>query len=884
MPRISTHGRFLVSLSFALTLIAVPAAPARAGQPADPKPADRGTFLKNLGESCGSLRQFGADLGEFGISLLEASAHFSPPADPHHSMLIHVVDSAGKPVAGATVMPCRVILSEANAVEENRISREGGWGQTFTAADGSARIARPTTKHNGIVVQVEAQGYVASSAEWSQTGETYEAAPPEFTFKLDRSRAVGGLVRDPSGRPVAGAHVILSLPHDGNDARVRTNVERHEEQTNQRGRWRCGHLPSRLDGLTVSVTHDEHVELVLDEQTCAAQRTDLQSEKAVFVMEKGLVVEGTITDVNGKPVLRASVNLPRASASTMICYPEATTDENGHYRIANCVPGKNTIVISAKGLAWQHRDVDIQPGMKPADFRLEPAPDVKLRVADATGKPLAGARVERDTLGAIPFNADNPPIALLGITGADGRWSSDGKPEGDVLLEISKPGYATVHQRFTAGEREYLITLRPPVCLSGRVLDAVTKRPVRNAYLSASPLRSGHEPTAYVCPTVLLDAEGRYTLTFSDMRGADQVAWQLRVQSPGYVTQLSRQFKTQEGSRTLDIELPPGKAVSGVVKRPDGSPVAGAKVFAATASNPWTVNDGRVDEGVSVPLVCVRTAADGRFRLPMPLEPYVVGVVHELGGAEITASELGARGEIVLRPWARVEGVIQGPRDPDAEGKQTVYLNVGGNTPSGANQQDKRPWIDWSCSTDPDQSGRFAFERVLPGRREVHPSSFRFSVVDQECVDDWRPQVCEAVAGHTARIQFARKGRPVTGHAALPARGSRKVAVAGGDGCLLFQRPLIPPAGGAGREPADARKEWEKQWLESEAGKAADRAGQNHLVPDRGRRRLQGRERCPRRLQACHRSLWRCRQTGRARRSGRLVGSGGHGSRGGRPA
>ena len=45
---------------------------------------------------------------------------------------------------------------------------------------------------------------------------------------------------------------------------------------------------------------------------------------------------------------------------------------------------------------------------------------------------------------------------------------------------------------------------------------------------------------------------------------------------------------------------------------------------------------------------------------------------------------------------------------------------------------------------------------------------------------------------------------------------------------MLFQRPLIPAAKGDAAKSPQARKIWAKQWLESEAGRAADRAGQNH--------------------------------------------------------
>ena len=118
-------------------------------------------------------------------------------------MLIHVVDPAGKPVVGAIVTPVRCILrqNDFNAVGE--ASRELGWSQTSTGTNGAVRIARPIAKDNGIEVHVEAEGFVSVSAGWNEDARAYEPIPPEFTFRLEKSRPIGGVVRDPSRRPIA---------------------------------------------------------------------------------------------------------------------------------------------------------------------------------------------------------------------------------------------------------------------------------------------------------------------------------------------------------------------------------------------------------------------------------------------------------------------------------------------------------------------------------------------------------------------------------------------------------------------------------------------------------------------------------------------------------
>jgi peroxiredoxin len=62
----------------------------------------------------------------------------------------------------------------------------------------------------------------------------------------------------------------------------------------------------------------------------------------------------------------------------------------------------------------------------------------------------------------------------------------------------------------------------------------------------------------------------------------------------------------------------------------------------------------------------------------------------------------------------------------------------------------------------------------------------------------------------------------------MPSNATRKIATTGGCGVLVFQRPIVPVPAEIAKQSVDVRKQWEKRWLESEAGQAADRAAQDH--------------------------------------------------------
>jgi hypothetical protein len=188
-------------------------------------------------------------------------------------------------------------------------------------------------------------------------------------------------------------------------------------------------------------------------------------------------------------------------------------------------------------------------------------------------------------------------------------------------------------------------------------------------------------------------------------------------------------------------------------------------VFVSTNSDPVKIENGRPPEMSLLSTVVVnRTTADGRFSLPIPREPYVVGVVHEFGGAEIAAEDLKSRGEIVLQPWARVEGALVGPSGLQPDDTETIDLldHVEGEPYSKGNEQNQQPTIDWSNSAEPDASRHFAFDRVLPGRKKTLTiaagSRGLFSAAGEKNIavwtTDWEPVVFDAIGGQTTHIEL----------------------------------------------------------------------------------------------------------------------------------
>ena len=124
---------------------------------------------------------------------------------------------------------------------------------------------------------------------------------------------------------------------------------------------------------------------------------------------------------------------------------------------------------------------------------------------------------------------------------------------------------------------------------------------------------------------------------------------------------MSRAFRADEGSQTLDFALHPAKGYTGLVLLPDGKPAPGAEVALATRGNPVSIRSGHFDRNWDFPKTS--TGPDGRFTFPARDDRFLLVAVSEAGYAEVSSDELAKSGKLVLQPWGRIEGGVRiGPR------------------------------------------------------------------------------------------------------------------------------------------------------------------------------------------------------------------------------
>ena len=200
-----------------------------------------------------------------------------------------------------------------------------------------------------------------------------------------------------------------------------------------------------------------------------------------------------------------------------------------------------------------------------------------------------------------------------------------------------------------------------------------------------------------------------------------------------------------------------GAGISGVVRLPDGSPLAGAMATLATQAVPAYIQNGRHQLAMTDQRI-VRSRADGRFTLPPCEPPFKIVVVHDRGHAERNVQARPALPlELSIQPWSRVEGTLRIGRGPG--GNQKLALDR-------IDRADHYPCIVNFNFVDTDALGRFTFEHVLPGQVRVS-RAIKFG--DSYSSGGSPAFVMDVAPAATVRLTFGGTGRPIVGKVTLPA-------------------------------------------------------------------------------------------------------------------
>jgi protocatechuate 3,4-dioxygenase beta subunit len=598
-----------------------------------------------------------------------------------------VTDSDGKPLAGAFV--------ELSASPSTTGGSGGSpTGTTIVRPPLPIRVAITDTNGQYKFENVPAGTYTVTARDKGfepATSAAFTVAKGDNTaptLKLTAAPApvvgnVSGLVTDSSGKPIAGALVVLSPSRTTGTGGSTDSDSDHVfpepgpvqvAKTDSNGKYTFSNVPAGM--YTVSAVADGFQRATSAPCTGAAGDNSAPT-LALTAIPAPIVgsVTGTVTDSSGKPIAGALVAIspagpiqpgPLAADGTIIFPPGpvqfAKTDTNGQYTFDKVPAGTYVVRASADGFQpATSAPFKVAAGTNTAPtlaLTAIPAPVVGTvtgTVTDSLGKPISGAEV---ILSPAPANSGGgtstgdvffrPPAIFVAKTGANGQYTIDQVPAGTYAVSAAAEGFQratsapfTVKEGTNTAPTLALTPIPTPVLgtVTGTVTDS-TGKALAGALveLSAVPAvqtGSGDGGTTilgkpFPIRLAITDDKGQYT--FDDVRAG---SYTVTASAQGFGRATSAPFNVAMGSNTAPtlaltaLPAPVVGSVTGTITDAKGNPIASALVE-LVAAPPMPGGTGTSAGGPILfpppqPVLFAKTDANGHYSFDkVPVGQYVV--------------------------------------------------------------------------------------------------------------------------------------------------------------------------------------------------------------------------------------------------------------------
>jgi uncharacterized GH25 family protein len=722
---------------------------------------------------------------------------------PGATIVVTVLDEAGKPVEGAAVIAApegeEAGAEEADAdadaeeaIEPEAMEEPAGPAPAVAVPMAGAGPPAATTDASGVArvrpVPPGRTRVTARKQDLLGAGETVEAAggaETALTLRLAPGLTLAGKAVDDLGKPVAGASVTV-MRFEGEEGVHETR------RSGEDGTFRIGGLAGA--GFDLAASKEGHVDARLE-------GVDPAAGPATLTLARAGAVAGVVQDPEGRPVasfrvaVEAARKTPGQGALEMFGFDgeggTAFEDGEGRFRVGNLSPGTYGVTATAG---------DFAPG-RVADVKVEAAATAEVKVVLAVGhavqgivvrkadeSPVAGATVSVMRPG--PFGEMDIDVDLEGLagdsegedveaaqaalaamgggrratTGPDGRFVLKGLEAGTVSLRVKAKELAPATQKGVAvpAAGDLRILLSEGAAIEGTIYDA-KRAPRKGAMVMLQKFPLSMKMAAS-------DERGRYRI--SGLPAGNYLF--LVMEDPGSagagrMSMKSETVTLEEGKTLLkDHRLGEGARLTGRVTR-GGKPVGGAMVVLLPGA-------GRKDAATALVsgsgFAMSTTKEDGTYEIeglaPGAYTPMVgagTGGGPAPGGPiEVPPGATEVRRDIALARNA-VRGIVVDESGSPVAGARVHAIATGGSVSRAADIGEAAAAVGGEASTGSD--GRFALEDMNAGSftirvvREGKGAAVLADVVPTEDGTEVRV-VLERGVDVTVRVLDA-EGKPVPG-------------------------------------------------------------------------------------------------------------------------
>lgn len=570
----------------------------------------------------------------------EIAEHRLQPAEPLGGVVLDAVTAA--PLGGVRV---------AIAAERRSNGERGAYLRQETTTDGTGRFRFDHVSRRGLELTADAEGYAME-----RDRIRIEADTEQLEIAMRRASSIAGVVRDANGEPVAGARLRL-----GGGSRWDSDERRIES-----GRDGSFAFERVRPGNAYEVIA-AHAEQGFGPTTVAGVVVEegREPQPVEIVLQQGAEIRGTVTDGLGQPAPYALVTIegvPDRAWQVMQQGggPLRYADAAGKFSVRGLPEAKLKIGARRVGdLAPAVEVAVVAGGVHDIELKLDQGAFLMGIVTDTQGQPIddvvvmafagdflnamrggpgggrdgrgdppggGGGRGGRAEFGAGGSNVDaNRMREMMGgggrdrrlssfrgmvRTGADGRFAMSGLVAGEpMLVTFRKDGYGQAFESgVLADGTERRVTLSPLLAISGRVVDARTRKPVAMFRASAEVVRTDDGSAARTTPPAAGGMGRNGPLGFAGGGGRSDVfqsqdgtfalkglapgAYDVGVRADGYKRgEPQRVVLGPGGAPQLQFEVVPSSIVRGRVHARDDSPVANVSIFLREQREPSAFAD-----------------------------------------------------------------------------------------------------------------------------------------------------------------------------------------------------------------------------------------------------------------------------------------------------
>jgi hypothetical protein len=511
-----------------------------------------------------------------------------------------------------------------------------------------------------LTLHVQKDGFVPKLIVWDLRLPDL-LLPDRFTLPMERGKTIGGFVRNENREPVEGAHVLICLrgsrQRDRTAPRVENDIWEIPASTDSQGRWQFDEAGDDLQFLHIRLEHPEYISNEYIDALPPAQ--DFKNGTAVLTLLKGVPCEGVVTDEQGQPLEAVEVISGEAGSGSPST-PTRVTDARGYFRFGGVSlkwRGEKPI-LSFRKEGYAPELIELQPaasGIR-TNVVLRAGKSLRVRFIDKEGAPIGGVVM------AINHWREHRPFHVRFLADETGLLLWEHAPEDAVGFAVLHEAYQNQDVRLTAADEIQTVVLRRHARISGRVVDAQTKRPIPVfrlimgrcfheertwsdwSHQQARTFRDGHYQISATRPVAMMNPQG----------GPGEIGYRrLRIEAAGYQPSISREIANEEERVECDFELVAGTDLEGTVRDANGDPVSGAELIVGGSANPVVVRNGAIWHKRHF---SVGTDERGRYVLPPQEETFSLLLIHPDAGYLITSwSELQAAPDVRLLAWGRLE-------------------------------------------------------------------------------------------------------------------------------------------------------------------------------------------------------------------------------------